>query len=105
MTPEMRMALVVAALFRDTPGKPRGTLARPDQRARLAADKPLAAYFASVAAAGDDGWAEERARMVDRLKDLPPEQRGDPQNVYAIAELMPTWRAWGQVLVDAGKND
>jgi hypothetical protein len=99
----MRLALVVAALFRDTPGKPRGTLARPDQRALLAADKPLAAYFASVDAAGADGWAEERMRLVDRLKGLRPEERGDPQNVYAIAELMPTWRAWGQVLVDAGR--
>jgi hypothetical protein len=46
---------------------------------------------------------EAGARMVDRLKDMPPAQRGDPQNVYAIAELMPTWSAWGQVLVDAGK--
>jgi hypothetical protein len=39
--------------------------------------------------------------MVDRIKGLLPEQRGDPENVYALAELMPTWRAWEQVLVDA----
>lgn len=69
---------------------------------RLAADKPLAAYFASVAAAGPDGWAEEMDRMRDRLTGLPPEQRGDPMNVNAIAAMLPTWRAWGQVVLDAG---
>ena len=36
-------------------------------------------------------------RMRERLKDMPPEQRGDPMNVYAIRAMLPTWRAWGQV--------
>lgn len=39
--------------------------------------------------------------MRGRLKDLPPEQRGDPLNLHTIAAMLPTWRAWGRVLLDA----
>ena len=66
---------------------------------RLAADKALAAYFASVAEAGADGWKEEMDRMRGRLKHTPPEERGDPMNVYAIRAMLPTWRAWGEVVM------
>ncbi len=103
MTPDMKLALVVAALFRDCPPhKPVGTLMWEAQADRLAADRPLAAYFASVAEA--DGWAEERIRMAAKLKDTPPEERGDPMNIYDIHAMLPTWRAWGRVIIDYGNN-
>ncbi|HVI49951.1 MAG TPA: hypothetical protein VM661_01940 [Candidatus Sulfotelmatobacter sp.] len=77
MTDDLELALILASLFRDTKAKPRGTLLWPGQRDRLAADKPLAAYFASVAEAGAEGWKEEMDRMRGRLKDTPPEERGE----------------------------
>ena len=36
--------------------------------------------------------------MRGRLKDMPPEERGDPMNVLAIRAMLPTWRAWGEVV-------
>jgi len=83
---EMRMARVVIALMREAPGKPRGTL-RPPERGKLLADRPLAAFFSSVAAAGDDGWRETNPIAAD---------------CYAIKALLPTWRQWGRVLLEAG---
>ena len=98
MTDDLELALIVASLFRDYPAKPRGTLLWPGKAERLAADKPLAAYFASVAEAGADGWKEEMDRMRGRLKDMPPEERGELMNVHAIRGMLPTWRAWGEVV-------
>ncbi len=43
--------------------------------------------------------------MRDRLTTLPPDQRGDPMNVHAIRAMLPTWRAWGRVLLDAEAAD
>jgi hypothetical protein len=97
------LARVVLKLMTDAPGRPRGTL-YPADRTRLLADPELAAYFASVIAAGDMGWQEERTRIrnsqrrgsADRAaRDLAPE-------TSAIAVLMETWRQWGAVLLEAG---
>jgi len=71
-------------LLADSHCKPRGTL-RPPHREVLLVDKPLAAYWLSVAGAGDEGWDEERTRIM----------RSD------IRSLLPVWRRWGQVLLDA----
>ncbi|HVI49954.1 MAG TPA: hypothetical protein VM661_01960 [Candidatus Sulfotelmatobacter sp.] len=101
MTDDLELALILASLFRDTKAKPRGTLLWPSQRDRLAADKALAAYFASVAEAGAEGWKEEMDRMRGRLTEMPPEQRGDPMNVYAIRAMLPMWRKWGEVVANS----
>lgn len=99
--PETKMARIVASLFRDTRHKPQGTLMFEVDRAILAADRPLAAYFASVAEAGSEAWREERFRIAERHNHLPPERRGDPLNLGSIAPMLPIWRAWGQMLIDA----
>jgi len=57
----------------------------------LVADRPLAAYFASVAEAGPDAWREERFRIAERSRHLPPECRGAPLNLGRIAAMLPTW--------------
>ena len=41
--------------------------------------------------------------MRGRTKDMPPEECGDPGNVYAIRGMLPTWRAWGRVVLDMGE--
>jgi len=98
---DKRLAPAVASLFRDCPPhKPRGALLWQAQRDLLDADRPLAAYFKSVAEAGDDGWREELVRMRAPLRDIPPHHRGDPMNIHAISAMMPTWRTWGQILLD-----
>lgn len=74
MTDDLELALVVTSLLRNTKAKPRGTLPWERQRDMLATDKALAAYFASVAEAGEDGWKEEMDRMRGRMKDMPAEE-------------------------------
>lgn len=92
------MARIVASLFRDTRHKPQGTLMFEVDRAILAADRPLAAYFFSVAEAGSEAWRDERARIAERNRHLRPEHRGDPLSIGSIAAMLPTWRAWGLIL-------
>lgn len=88
MNADMKLALVVSSLFRDyPPHKPRGTVLWPGKRDILLADRALAAYFSSVAEA--DSWDSERNR--------------GGLNIYAIAARLPTWRQYGQMLIDAGQ--
>lgn len=82
------LARAIMMLTKDAPGRPRGKL-RPPELAKMMADKPLMAYWASVIAAGDEGWAEEHKRVG----------RSD---VYRVVQLLPLWRNWGQVLLSAG---
>lgn len=99
----MKLALVVASLFRDCPlRKPVGTLMWESQRPRLAADRPIAAHFATVAEA--DAWVDERVRIAAGLTGMPPDERGDPMNIYAIHAMLPTWRAWRPVILDSRKG-
>lgn len=96
MNADMSVALVVGSLFRDCPPhKPVGTILWPGKRNLLLADKALGAYFASVVEA--DGWNEERVRVGTC------QEAGDPMNVRAIAAMLPTWRHWGRMLMDAGQ--
>jgi hypothetical protein len=85
---DSRLARIIQRLAREAPGRQRGTLPPPD-RARLLADRPLAAYWFSVTQAGDEGWAEER-RVLSMTS-------------AGVARLLPTWRAWGQMLIEAGE--
>ncbi|MBK3734243.1 hypothetical protein GAY29_14205 [Azospirillum brasilense] len=74
-------------------------------------DDELTAYFRSVAVAGRDAWADE----VDRTRRLQYQRRRHQERglgrriegsaelcAAAITELLPTWRAWGRMLIDAG---
>lgn len=80
------LARIITILMCDAPGRPRGTLF-PADRAWLLSDKLVAAYFASVAASGDTGWEETQRAARD---------------VYAAKALLPTWRQWGAILLEAG---
>jgi hypothetical protein len=102
MNPDLQLALIVGSLFRDTPAKPQGTLLWPGKWDLLMADKPLAAYFSAVIDGGPDAWRQERALLAKRLTGIPPDQRGDPMNVYAIKAMLPTWREWGRMIIEAG---
>jgi len=102
---ERPLARVVSILAMEGARKPRGTLREPE-RARLLADKPLAAYWDSVGA-GEDGWAEEQIRIRDRQRlamraPAGTEERMNGVEMNAIKALLPIWRAWGQMLIDAG---
>ena len=85
---DIRLARIIQRLAKEAPGRQRGTL-RPSDRARLMSSRPVAAYWLSVASAGEAGWAEEQ--RVLRLTSA------------GVAALLPEWRAWGQMLVDAGE--
>jgi len=84
---DARLARIIGMLMKAAPGRPRGKLRLPE-RLKLLADRPLSAYWASVSAAGDDGWREEKNRIAG--------QRG------GIRTLLPIWRAWGNVLLESG---
>jgi len=105
MSPETSLALVVSSLFRDCwPHKPRGTIMWPGKREMLVADRPLAVYFAAVIEGGEEAWRQERVLMGRRLLRMPKEHRGDPMSLGALQAMLPTWRAWGQMLIDAGEG-
>jgi hypothetical protein len=80
------LARAIVALMRDAPGRQRGTLF-PADRDRILANPEVAAYFASVAASGDEAWNETRRAAGD---------------VSSVKALLPTWRQWGAVLLEAG---
>jgi hypothetical protein len=84
---DAKLARVIGMLMKAAPGRPRGKLRSPERK-KLLADKPLAAYWASVAAAGDDGWREEKSRIDG--------QQG------GIRALLPIWRGWGNILQESG---
>jgi len=96
------LARVVLKLMTEAPGRPRGTL-HPADRAQLLANPEIAAYFASVSAAGDVGWQEERARIRERQRRDTADQIGRDKGpeTSAVAALMPLWRQWGAVLLQA----
>ncbi len=105
MREETKLALVVSSLFRDcSPHKPRGTVLWQGKRERLVADQPLAVYFEAVNDGGEEAWRKECAMMGRRLLGMPREQRGDPMSIGAIEIMLPTWRYWGQMLIDAGEG-
>jgi hypothetical protein len=104
MSPEARMAMRITSLFRDCPPhKPQGTLAHDRYREELCADMPLAAYFAAVIEGGDEAWRQERMAIGRRHRMVPREHRGDPMNLGAVKLMLPIWRRWGQMLLDAGE--
>lgn len=95
--PEHQMAKVVWRLLGT-----HGRLSAAD-RQRLEADVPLAAYWQSVTDAGEAGWREERDRLreVERQaaqKEMP--ERLKMLNVYAVKSMLPTWRAWGRLIME-----
>ena len=58
-----------------------------------------------MAQAGPDGWREERQRV--RTTERQACETADPRarllmlDVHAVKSLLPTYRAWGRMLLDA----
>lgn len=75
------------------------------RRKHIDADPALAAFFSSVADA--DAWREEIDRVRIRQARNARHRRPDPLpgapglSLAVIVALLPTWRAWGQMVLDA----
>jgi hypothetical protein len=78
-------------------------------RALILSDRALSAYFFSVAEAGDLGWDEEMARVRAALRPslarMPPECRVGVSISGTVLRLLPTYRAWGTILLQAGAEE
>ncbi|WP_200478057.1 hypothetical protein [Azospirillum brasilense] len=107
---ERRLARAVRSLLRENAGKPLG-VCKPAEQDVLESDPPLAAFFASVAAAGEDAWREEVARVRTRQAARRKERiarTGEWHSGSArlspvpIIDLLPVWRAWGRMLLNVG---
>lgn len=76
------------------------------ERALLFSDRPLAAYWLSVSRGGQEAWDEELARLrrtkAGIVKGLPLEHRLGVSNTGSIELLIPLYRQWGTMLLDAG---
>ncbi len=106
---DIDIARSVRRLFHESGIKPAGWCSR-YHKAVIMADAELDAFLKSVAMAGPDGWREEidrvRLRQVKaaRKRGGKPDGFGAPAlSLAAIVGLLPTWRAWGRMLIDAGK--
>lgn len=101
--PSRALARIVGRLLRYG-----GQLNEHDRR-RLLADRDLAAYWNSVAEAGEEGWREERTRLAQVQRHAAA--AGDPADWLlaldseAVKALLPTWRAWGRVIGEAGEQE
>lgn len=75
-------------------------------RALLFSDHPLAAYWLSVSHGGEPAWDEELARLrrakAAIVQELPSELRLGMSDTGAVKGLMPLYRQWGAMLLDAG---
>ena len=98
---DLRLARVIRVLISHGAGRPQGTL-RSTDRTRLLADKPLAAYWASVAAAGAIGFEEEKRRLGENFSHQSVEERArfGSFGTATIRRYLPYYRRWGQVLLD-----
>lgn len=101
---DYQLARIIARLLR-TGGDPGPLRLSSGDRDRLAADPALDGFWRSVAEAGPDGWREERQRV--RATERQAREVADPQarllmlDVHAVKSLLPTYRAWGRMLLDA----
>lgn len=88
--PDRKLVRIIESLMRNSTSKPRGQLQWSGWRETLLADMPLATYFLSVSQTGLDAWNDERVRI---------------RSAGSIRKMLPVWRAWGQMLLDAGAID
>jgi hypothetical protein len=104
------LARAISRMVRDRavpggPGTPVGAATAIRERALLFSNLPLAAYWMSVARGGQDAWDEEKVRIrrtkARQTQDMAPELRRDVSDLGAIRSLLPLYRSWGQVLLEA----
>ena len=105
MEADRRLARSVRALMKDEWPLGAGECRSFDRKA-IDADAELAAYFAVVATAG--AWSEERLRVgLARLGPVPRRSRDEsgpgPLTIPNICRILPIWRQWGRLLIEAGR--
>lgn len=105
--PDYRLARIIVRLLRA--GGDRGPLrCRPGDRDRLGDDPELEAFWQSVAHAGPDGWREERQRVMAAERQASasdgPGTRLLMLDIHAVKSLLPIYRAWGRMLLDASET-
>ncbi len=70
----------------------------------LEADPALSAFFSFVEHEGDEAWQKERARVgrtfIATTRDLSNEVRRGLNHLRAVRHLIPTWRQWGEALME-----
>lgn len=100
---ERQLAIAVRSLMQDD--YPHGAgVCGPANRRIIDADAELSAFFAKVALAG--AWAEERMRVARNRPEAPPrrdpnENGCGPLTTLNIGRVIPLWRKWGRLLIDA----
>lgn len=107
---DRELARAVRSLLREHYGKAPGWCTRA-VREVVETDEELTAYLRSVAVEGDDAWEEEvervRRQQMRRWRAARREgrksQAAPGPSVMAILDLLPTWREWGRLLIDAGQ--
>ena len=102
---ERRLARSVRALMLDAWPLGAGECAAVDRR-RIDGDPELAAFLAVVA--GANGWSEERLRVARaRVGPVPRRDPGEmgpgPLTERNILRVLPLWRQWGRLLLEAGR--
>ncbi|WP_395452495.1 hypothetical protein ACHMW5_04195 [Azospirillum melinis] len=107
---DRELARAVRSLLREHYGKSAGWCTAAVREA-IEADEELTAYLRSVAVEGDDAWEEEVERVrrqqmrrwrTARREGRKPQAAPGP-SLMAILDLLPTWREWGRMLIDAGQ--
>lgn len=75
------------------------------ERTLLLTDLPLSAFWLSVSEAGEDGWMEEKTRIMRirsaQIGHLPTELRRDVGTIGTVRGLLGEFRQWGKFLLNA----
>lgn len=102
--PGYQMARSILRFLRSG-GDPGPLAGKAVDRARLATDPALNAFWQSVAQGGPEAWTEERLRIKaveeEALQSADPEERMLGLDVNAVRSLLPIYRVWGRMLLDA----
>ena len=98
------LARSIMSLFRSGHYRELGHLARYDKR-RILQDRNITAYFISVAKSGEDGWREEKLRIVSHQRAAGRSHdsalRLQSFEHEAIYHMIPQWRQWGRLLMQS----
>ncbi len=106
---ERELASAARILLRETYRKPSGHCDPATWRI-LARDAELTAFLRSCAEAGPNAWIGEvnrvrtrRAAMAIERGDIGPDAvpGSSELSLVAIGDLLPVWRAWGRMLLNA----
>ncbi len=108
---ERELARAVRSLLHEHHGKAPGWCSRA-VRDVIEMDPELTAYLRAVAVAGEDAWSDEvervRKRQMGRYQAWRRRTGGKAPaasglSILTIMDLLPNWRSWGRMLIEANK--